>query len=284
MFGIANSFAKKFAFCRFWLNTSNFQLWYVSTVFNSWVLWTYWILVTYCYLDILFPSVSKFTWRLGMWLLIAVALVLDGALATCFLHALGQTLDNLHMSLNVQIPTTMASLSLSLIKCWITYSSFIIRKQFAIAWLRSLNFKLLNCEVISYIYNIRLFGLLQNQHYCNYINSIEYILNHFTQYTCGKWRPKPKSQSSHAYCNLKHMSLSTKNNHSSLFTCYFISFWVWSHSIWLVLCMLRNSGAPNYHELPQKIFFDDVRVSQRKSHEVTWMKVWKPNKLVMCKV
>ena len=255
MFGIANSFAKKFAFCRFWLNTSTFQLWYVSTVFDSWVLWTYWILVTYCYLDILFPSVSKFTCRLGMWLLIAVALLLDGALATCFLHALGQTLDNLHMSLNVQIPTTMASLSLSLIKCWITYSSFIIWKQFAIAWLRSLNlnFKLLNCEVISCIYNIRLFGLLQNQHYCNFINSIEYIPDHFTQYTCGKWRPKPKSQSSHAYCNLKHLSLSTRINHS-LFTCYLISFWVWSHSIWLVLCMLRNSGAPNYHELPQKYF------------------------------
>jgi hypothetical protein len=116
-----------------------------------------------------------------------------------------------------------------------------------------------------YIYNIRLFGLLQNQHYCNYINSIEYILNHFTQYTCGKWRPKPKSQSSHAYCNLKHVSLSTKNNHS-LFTCYFISFWVWSHSIWLVLCMLGNSGAPNYHELPHFFFW----WCQGLSKEVPW--------------
>ena len=152
MFGIANSFAKKVCILSFL--TEHFQLpteiCFHSLRFLS--MWTYWILVTYCYLDILFPSVSKFTCRLGMWLLIAVALVLDGALATCFLHALGQTLDNLHMSLNVQIPTTMASLSLSLIKRWITYSSFIIRKQFAIAWLRSLNFKLLNCEVISYIY------------------------------------------------------------------------------------------------------------------------------------
>ena len=132
---------KKFAFCRFWLNTSNFQLRYVSTVFDSWVcehIGYLLLTVTWIYCFHLFPS-SPVAWACDC----------SSPLLWCWME---QTLDNLHMSLNVQIPTTMASLSLSLIKRWITYSSFIIRKQFAIAWLRSLNFKLLNCEVISYIY------------------------------------------------------------------------------------------------------------------------------------
>ena len=62
-----------------------------------------------CYLDTVF-IVYNFTCRLSMQLLNVVLLVLDGALATGFLQALGQTLDNLHMRAfsNFQITTTVA--------------------------------------------------------------------------------------------------------------------------------------------------------------------------------